>query len=248
MHEGPESCLTGMTGRCPTILGVVRAVLFDYGGVILSSPFEAFSRYERERGLPEGFLRQVNATNPDTNAWARLERSELSLDEFATAFRNESAGLGHEVDGAAVLALLSGDIRPQMVEALKRCHDRLKTACLTNNFVAFDAVMDPDVARTSGAGTRAPAHVEVLEHFDVIVESSKVGVRKPDVRFFELACEMVEIEPHEAVFLDDLGVNLKPARAMGMHTIKVSDPDVAIDELASIVGFPLRQPLAGQGM
>lgn len=210
---------------------VVSAVLFDFGGVILSSPFEAFAEFEGDRGLPEGFLRSVNSTNPDTNAWARLERSELALTEFAEAFRVESKALGHEVDGAEVLGLLAGVIRPQMVEALRRCHEQVKTACLTNNFVAFErsAHLDPP-----------SPHTAVLEHFDVIVESSRTGVRKPDPRFYEIACEMLSITPSEAVFLDDLGVNLKPASAMGMRTIKVVDPDDAIDELESILGFPLR--------
>lgn len=211
---------------------MIRAALFDFGGVILSSPFEAFARFEGERGLPAGFLRQVNATNHHENAWARLERSELGLDEFAVEFAKESAALGHEVDGGEVLALLAGEIRPEMVEALRRCHERLKTACLTNNFVAFDGEESVDEP--------APPHAAVLSHFDVIVESSQVGVRKPDPRFYEIACEKLAIEPTQAVFLDDLGINLKPAKAMGMTTIKVVDPAVAIDELEAVVGFPLR--------
>lgn len=207
----------------------IRAALFDFGGVILSSPFQAFARYERERGLPDGFLRTVNATDPDANAWARLERSELTLEEFDRAFAAESAALGHEVAGADVLGLLAGDVRPAMVEAVRRCAARLATALLTNNVVAVDAA--------AMAGT---AHGEVLAHFDVIIESSTAGVRKPEPRFYELALEALEIEAHEAVFLDDLGVNLKPARAMGMTTIKVDDPDVALAELEDVVGFPLR--------
>ena len=113
----------------------VRAVIFDFGGVILTSPFDAFARYEAESGLPPGLLRQLNATDPDTNAWARLERSEVDLGGFAELFEAEAAAAGHRVDGRAVLALLAGELRPQMVEALRRCHDRLKTALLTNNFV-----------------------------------------------------------------------------------------------------------------
>ncbi len=206
----------------------IRAALFDFGGVILSSPFEAFARFERERGLPEGFLRTVNATDPDANAWARLERNELTVGGFDEAFAAESAALGHAVRGSEVLGLLAGDVRPAMVEAVRRCRERLATALLTNNVVAVDA--------EAMAGT---AHGEVLGHFDVIIESSKVGVRKPEPRFYELALEALGIEAHEAVFLDDLGVNLKPARAMGMATIKVGDPAVALAELETIVGFPL---------
>jgi putative hydrolase of the HAD superfamily len=210
----------------------VRAVIFDFGGVILTSPFEAFARYEADHGLPPGFLRRLNATDPDTNAWARLERNEVDLAGFAELFESEARAAGHAVDGRAVLALLRGELRPAMVEALRRCHDRLKTALLTNNFVA----MDP-AARGGGADGPMGA---VLEAFDVIVESSRVGLRKPDPAIYRLVCDELGVEPEEAVFLDDLGVNLKPARTMGMATIKVTDPGAAIAELESVVGFALR--------
>ncbi|MCU1351228.1 MAG: HAD-superfamily hydrolase, phosphatase [Acidimicrobiales bacterium] len=203
---------------------VITAALFDFGGVILSSPFEAFAHHEAELGLPDGFIRQLNATNPDANAWARLERNEISVDGFIEAFEAEARAAGGELDAQVVLGLLSGELRPEMAEAVRRCSERLKTAMLTNNVVSMDA------------GDRF-AHV--VEHFDAVIESSKVGVRKPDTRFYELACEALEIEPSEAVFLDDLGVNLKPARALGMTTIKVTDPAVAIAELEQVVGFAL---------
>ena len=203
----------------------ITAALFDFGGVILSSPFDAFARYEADHGLPPGFLRSVNATDPDTNAWARLERSELDVDGFAAAFEEESAALGHRVPGWDVLGLLVGDVRPEMVEAVRRCGERLKTGLLTNNVTGLDA--NPRVA-------------EIVALFDTVVESSVVGVRKPDPAFYEIACERLAIEPGDAVFLDDLGINLKPARAMGMTTIKVGDPAVALAELEALVGFPLR--------
>lgn len=206
----------------------IRAALFDFGGVILTSPFEAFATYEHAQGLPEGFIRSLNATNPDHNAWARMERSEVTIPEFCERFEAEAREAGGELDAAAVLAALRGEIRPQMVEALRRCHQRLKTACLTNNFVDAD---------DEGMPAKMPA---VMEHFDVLVESSKAGCRKPDPRFYEIACEELGIEPSEAVFLDDLGINLKPAKAMGMTTIKVVDPDEAIGALETVVGFALR--------
>lgn len=217
---------------------MIRAALFDFGGVILSSPFEAFAAYERANGLPDGLIRRLNATNPDTNAWAKLERSEVDLGQFAELFAAEAREAGYEVDGAAVLGLLGGTIRPAMVEALRRCWERLITGLLTNNFVPRDE-------RASQAGVddptgRAAQIAEVMGLFDGIIESSKVGVRKPDPRFYEMACDLLGIQPHEAVFLDDLGINLKPARAMGMTTIKVEDPDEAIAELEAVVGFPLR--------
>lgn len=206
----------------------IRAALFDFGGVILTSPFEAFATYERSHGLPEGFIRSLNAANPDENAWAKMERSDVTIPEFCALFEAEAREAGGELDAATVLAALRGEIRPQMVEALRRCHERLQTACLTNNFVDTDAEGMP------------AKMVAVMEHFDVVVESSKAGCRKPDPRFYEIACEELGIEASEAVFLDDLGINLKPAQAMGMTTIKVTDPDLAIDALESVVGFPLR--------
>ncbi|MDD9369148.1 MAG: HAD-IA family hydrolase [Acidimicrobiales bacterium] len=210
----------------------VRAVIFDFGGVLSTSPFEAFTRYERDNGLPEGLIRRLNATNPDANAWAKLERSEVDLAGFAELFEAEALAAGHTVDGAAVLGLLGGDLRPQMLEALRRCHDRLKTALLTNNFVPLDDPRD--------ATGRSGLMGEVLDHFDVVVESSRVSLRKPDPAIYRLVCDELGVEPAEAVFLDDLGINLKPARALGITTIKVVDPDEAIAELEGVVGFPLR--------
>lgn len=208
-----------------TITGVsITAVLFDFGGVITTSPFEAFERYERAHALPSGFLRRVNATDPDTNAWARLERSELDLAAFDHAFAIESDRLGHRVPGSDVIGLLAGDLRPEMVRALEVITARMKTGLLTNNVVGLDP---------------SDAIAEVLGHFDVIIESSLVGVRKPDPSFYELACHRLDITAAEAVFLDDLGINLKPARAMGMTTIKVTDPAAALAQLEAIVGFPL---------
>lgn len=229
----------------------ITAALFDFGGVILSSPFEAFARYEAAHSLPEGFLRRVNATDPDTNAWARLERNEVGLDEFCSLFETEARALGGEVVAVDVLGCLRGELRPAMVEAVRRCAAHLKTALLTNNVVTMRAeamsapgsATDPDPGEQASAASEvdpADPHLEVLGLFDVIVESSVVGVRKPDPAFYARACTDLGIEPAEAVFLDDLGVNLKPARAMGMTTIKVGDPDAAIAELEAVVGFPLR--------
>jgi putative hydrolase of the HAD superfamily len=207
---------------------MVAAVLFDFGGVILSSPFDAFAAYEERAGLPRDLIRRINATNPDDNAWAQLERSELDLDQFVAAFEAEALELGHRVDGAAVLECLRGELRPRMVDAVRACGERFSTALLTNNFLTGM----PDWS--SGGSFH-----QLLDLFDVIVESSQVGVRKPERRFYELALEQLGVEAAEAVFLDDLGVNLKPAREMGMTTIKVTDPDVALDELAAVTGLEL---------
>ena len=207
---------------------MIEAVLFDFGGVVLSSPFEAFSKYEAEVGVPDGLLRGLNATNPDTNAWALLERSEVTIDEFCALYEAEAAAAGHTIDAQRVLAALAGELRPEMVEAVRRCSSRLKTACLTNNFVTSPGHVD-----------REPQMAEVMALFHVVIESSKIGVRKPDPRFYEMACELLDVKPEMCVFLDDLGINLKPAKAMGMTTIKVLNAAQAIEDLEAVVGFPL---------
>jgi putative hydrolase of the HAD superfamily len=206
----------------------VKAVFWDFGGVLTSSPFEAFATYERERGLPAGFIRGINATNPDTNAWASLERGHLGMEAFVLQFQAEALAAGAPLDARALLGTLGGELRPAMVEAVRRCHQRLKTGLLTNNFIAAE----------EGAGVSA--YTPVLEHFDVVVESSRAGMRKPEPDFYRTACELLDVDPAESVFLDDLGVNLKPAREMGMRTIKVVDPYEALAELEGIVGFGLR--------
>ena len=213
---------------------MIRATLWDFGGVILSSPFAPFSRYEEQRGLPDGFIRRLNATNHHVNAWAHLERGDITFNEFCDRFESEARQAGGELDAREVMGLLSGEVRPAMVEALRRCHERLRTALLTNNFTAAGSGGNDPAA---GSGTD---HSGILSLFDVVIESSKAGVRKPDPRFYAMACDALGIRPDEAVFLDDLGINLKPAREMGMTTIKVTDPGRAIDELQNVVGFPLR--------
>jgi putative hydrolase of the HAD superfamily len=210
---------------------MISAVLFDFGGVILSSPFEAFRAYEERAGLPVDIIRTINSTDPDANAWARLERSEIDVATFVAEFEREAAALGHRVDGTEVISCLRGELRPEMVEAVRRCKERHDVALLTNNIVSM-AASDLD----GGAG--ASRFAEALATFDVIVESSKVGVRKPDPRFYELACELAGVDPARVVFLDDLGINLKPARAMRMTTIKVgADYTVAIREVEQLLGL-----------
>jgi putative hydrolase of the HAD superfamily len=228
----------------------ITAALFDFGGVILSSPFDAFARYETDHQLPAGLIRSLNATNHHDNAWAKLERNEVTMGDFYDLFEAEASDAGHTVDARVIMSLLAGEVRPNMVEALRRCALHLKTACLTNNFVVGDLGDGPGAAQEGAAGAasdlaalaagRSAAISAVMGHFDVVIESSKVGVRKPDPRFYRIACEQLGIDPQEAVFLDDLGINLKPAREMGMTTIKVTDPEAAITELEEVVGFALR--------
>ena len=211
-----------------------RAVLWDFGGVILSSPFEAFNRYEAEIGLPKDFIRSLNARNGDTNAWAKMERSEVSLEGFVELFEEEARQQGHKLDGWRILQSLSGDIRPQMVEALRRCSRAFRVACITNNMKHGEG---PGMARSAD---KAKDVAEIMMLFEHVVESSKLGLRKPDPRIYRHACDLLGVQPEDCVYLDDLGINLKPARALGMRTIKVGDPDVAIDELQAMVGIQLR--------
>lgn len=213
---------------------MIRAVLWDFGGVLTTSPFEAFRRFERENGYPEDFIRQINATNPDDNAWAKLERSEVTLDEFDRLFDDEARAAGKALPGRQVLVLLSGDLRPRMVRALEICASRFKTACLTNN-IAFGS--GPGMAQ---AGDKAGHITAVMANFDFVIESSKVGVRKPDPLFYQRAIEALGVAADECVYLDDLGINLKPARQLGMTTIKVANPDDALAELEAATELELR--------
>lgn len=212
---------------------MIEAVLWDFGGVLTTSPFEAFNRYEAERGLPRDFIRTINATNPDVNAWAQFESSRVDLDRFDALFAEESEAAGHRIPGRDVIALLSGDLRPRMVEVLKRCKRQFRVGCITNNVRSGQG---PGMAADA---ERAARIAEVMGLFDVVVESSVEGIRKPDPRIYQIACERLDVAPWKTVFLDDLGINLKPAKALGMQTIKVISEDQAIEDLARITGIEL---------
>lgn len=210
---------------------MIKAVIWDFGGVITSSPFDAFTAYEKQHGLPVDFIRTVNSKNPDDNAWAKLERSEVDSAGFDALFREESTALGHEVGGSDILKLLSGSIRPRVVDALRMCKSRSKVGCITNNApIGKGASMTNDENRAREAA-------EVLSLFDHVIESSKSGIRKPNPRIYEMMCEELEVEPQHCVYLDDLGINLKPARAMGMTTIKVLNEEQLLSDLADATGY-----------
>ena len=211
---------------------MIKAILWDFGGVFTTSPFEAFARFERAHNLPRDFIRTINSTNPDTNAWAQFESSAIDVDGFDTAFRAEAEALGYSVRGKDVLELLSGEFRPRMVAALADCRKHYKVGCITNNMKK--AGEGPAMAATDA---RAQTAARVMAQFDIVVESSVEGVRKPNPRIYEIACERLGVRPQEAVFLDDLGIDLKPARAMGMTTIKVVDERQALDELGAATGL-----------
>jgi len=212
----------------------VSAVVFDLGGVLTESPMTAFAAYEEEVGLPLGLIRRLNSTDPDTNAWARFERNELDVAGFLAAFEAEASAAGHRVDAARVLAALRGELRPPMVAAVRRLRAAgFPLALLSNNVAPME--------RTGPVG-------DLLRLFDAIVESSVEGVRKPEPEIYRRALARLSeavgrpIEARECAYLDDLGINLKPARALGFTTIKVVDPAAALAELSALVGFPLDGP------
>ena len=209
----------------------IEAVIWDFGGVFTSSPFEAFNRYEAAHGLPKDLIRRVNATNHHHNAWALFERNEIDAKRFDELFLEESTALGHPVRGADVLPLLSGALRPRMVAALKTCKQRFKVGCITNNVVSDHS------PGTADRQTMAGAMGLVMPLFDAIIESSKAGVRKPDPRIYVMMCELLDVKPEACVYLDDLGINCKPAHELGMKAIKVIDVDQTLAELSAVTGL-----------
>lgn len=214
-----------------------KAIIWDFGGVFTTSPFDAFARFESDNGLPPGFLRSINATNPDTNAWAKLERAEITQTEFDSLFSAESQAAGHRVPGSQVLRLLLGQLRPRVVAALTTCKGQFKTGCITNNMPWAEGDRHAPVMAASAAQAHETASVFGL--FDHVIESAKAGLRKPDPRIYALMCEALDVEPSGCVFLDDLGINLKPARAMGMATIKVTDENQLLADLSVWTGLNL---------
>jgi putative hydrolase of the HAD superfamily len=205
----------------------MKAVIFDLGGVVFDSPFEQFDAYERSAGLTTGCVRKVIARSSEHGAWAALERGELTMSEFCAALDAEAAADGIAIDASEIMAMIGRGIgaRPEMIVAITRIRERgLRTAALTNNWPGGD-----------GSGT--PPGLRSLDVFDVVVESAVEGMRKPDPRIYELTCERLGVAPTDAVFLDDIGANLKPARAMGITTIKVDDIAQALRDLEAVLGF-----------
>jgi putative hydrolase of the HAD superfamily len=209
----------------------IEAIIWDFGGVFTSSPFEAFNVLEAEMGAPKDFIRGINTINPENNAWAQFESNSVSMDDFDELFAAESAAQGHRIPGKAVIARLSGTLRPRMVEVLKICKQHFQVACITNNVKAGHGPgMDTDQAKANSVAG-------VMEIFSLVVESSKEGIRKPNPEIYKRTCEKLAVSPTKCVFLDDLGINLKPAKALGMQTIKVLGEDQAIEELAKVTGL-----------
>ena len=209
----------------------IKAVFWDFGGVITTSPFDSFNTYEATNNLDKDFIRKVNSTNPDINAWAKLERNEIDIVEFNDLFFSESSSLGHGIYGIEVIKLLQGQLRPEMIKALKAIQGNLVQACLTNNIVSPETTLSDENVSIAGKND------EVMSLFDFVIASSEQNVRKPDPAFYHLALKEAKVDPEEAVFLDDLGINLKPAKALGMHTIKVVNSQDALKELNSLLSI-----------
>lgn len=207
-----------------------EAVIFDFGGVITHSPFDAFNRLEARHSIPANTIRRINATNPDSNAWARFERAEIDATAFDTAFAKEAEAAGVQLNGRDVLSCLQGDVRPDMLEALRRISKQFKTGCITNNV-------------KSGKDNETKTDPLVLEAFSLfghVIESSKIGVRKPDPKIYLMMLDHLQVKPQHCIYLDDLGINLKPARDLGMTTIKVLSSAPTIAELESLLRIALR--------
>ncbi len=203
-----------------------RAVIFDLGGVVLGSPLHVIRDYEKEKGIEPGFVNRVVVDTGPSGAWSRLERGELPLEEFFVAFDRDCAAAGPAFSAREMMeriALTTGP-RPEMLFAIGTIRERgLSTAALTNNWKSDDAAWN-----------------ELTDHFDAYVESAVEGVRKPDPRIYQIVCERLSVEPSHAVFLDDIGRNLKTAKELGMATIKVDEPGEALRELETLLGFDLR--------
>jgi len=212
-------------------MNAIAAVVFDIGGVVQESPLHAIARYEREHGIEANAVNRAVVAAGEQGAWARLERGELTIEAFYAPFEADCRAHGVPVDGRQLMARIAeaGVARPQMLEAIRRLRaEGLGVGALTNNWVGDR----PSVKTPLGLSLRA--------HFDVFIESAVVGLRKPDPRIYALVCEKLGVAPARVAFLDDIGRNLKPARALGMATIKVDDPDQALRELGALLGLDLR--------
>ena len=213
--------------------GKLDAILWDFGGVFTTSPFENFNLLEARCGAPRDFIRTLNSVNPTTNAWAQFESNQVSLEEFDELFAKESKLAGHEIRGKEVISMLSGDLRPKMVELLKLCKEQYKVACITNN---VKAGRGPGMSSNDDKASKVS---KVMALFDDVIESSVEGIRKPNPEIYKLACKRISVEPEKCLFIDDLGINLKPAKELGMKTIKVLSEAQALKDICLITNINL---------
>ena len=213
-------------------MSAIAAVVFDIGGVVQDSPLHAIARYEREHGLEPNAINRVVVAAGEAGAWARLERGELTVQTFCAPFEADCRARGIAIDGRVLMARIAEASvpRPLMLEAIRRLRAAgLRVAALTNNWVA----------ETRAVAASETVKSRLAAHFDVVVESAVVGLRKPDPRIYALVCDRLGVEPARVAFLDDIGRNLKPARELGMATIKVDDPEQALRELGTLLDLDL---------
>lgn len=200
-----------------------KAIIWDFGGVITSSPFEAFNQFEEANGLPKDIIRTINSENPDTNAWAKFESNSITIDVFNDLFLKEAKAKGFDIKGKDIIKLLKGSIRKNMVSFLRELKSDFKLGCITNNVKSSSE-------ENNDNGTK-----EAMSLFDHVIESSIVGIRKPNPEIYMMSCDALKVSPDQCIYLDDLGINLKPARELGMTTIKVIQPEDAIQEVRNLL-------------
>ena len=200
-----------------------KAIIWDFGGVITSSPFEAFNKFEEANGLPKDIIRTINSENSDMNAWAQFESNSITIDQFNDLFLKEAKAKGFDIKGRDIIKLLKGSIRENMVSFLRELKSDFKLGCITNN-----------VKSSSGENTDNETK-EAMSIFDHVIESSIVGIRKPNPEIYMMSCDALNVSPDQCIYLDDLGINLKPARELGMTTIKVIKPEDAIQEVRNLL-------------
>ena len=200
-----------------------KAIIWDFGGVITSSPFEAFNQFEEVNGLPKDIIRTINSENPDTNAWAKFESNSITIDVFNDLFLKEAKAKGFDIKGRDIIKLLKGSIRKNMVSFLRELKSDFKLGCITNN------------VKSSSEENNDNETKEAMSLFDHVIESSIVGIRKPNPEIYMMSCDALKVSPDQCIYLDDLGINLKPARELGMTTIKVIHPEDAIQEVRNLL-------------
>ena len=200
-----------------------KAIIWDFGGVITSSPFEAFNQFEEANGLPKDIIRTINSENPDTNAWAKFESNSITIDVFNDLFLKEAKAKGFDIKGRDIIKLLKGSIRKNMLSFLRELKSDFKLGCITNN------------VKSSSEENNDNETKEAMSLFDHVIESSIVGIRKPNPEIYMMSCDALKVSPDQCIYLDDLGINLKPARELGMTTIKVIQPEDAIQEVRNLL-------------
>ncbi|XP_004595440.2 acyl-CoA dehydrogenase family member 10 [Ochotona princeps] len=208
-----------------------KAVIFDMGGVLIPSPGSVAAEWEVQNRVPSGTIVKALIRGGENGPWMRFMRGETTREDFLEEFERHCSEMAEApVRVASFFSLLTSDRVakqfPVMTEAITQIRARgLQTAVLSNNFYLPDGTSFLPLDRNQ---------------FDVVVESCLEGVCKPDPRIYQLCLQRLGRQPSESVFLDDLGQNLKTAASLGIRTMKVRDPESAVQELEALLGFPLR--------